>query len=384
MKACTCCGRENAGEAAHCRECGTEFPSTPTVAPAPEPEKPIPAPQFVDLSRLEGAFDFRDGFSRPDWKLIGDAIQSLEGADDRREAWREVALQWLEKLRGELGGSYHLTASCRCALLSALDKLAARRLLDFCETAAAAIREILREVAWESFDGLRVIIAFAEEDDYYQYVSGFCSEGEHPTSIGVHIQRGYPHVALLFETELRSAQTIVHELTHHCLSHLPIPRWLNEGVAQHLQKTIGEAYVPSSSQSASDAYWGMVSGWKPPLLCDDLAERHFGFWNQERIQGFWAGTSFREPGDSVQLSYNLAEILVHFLIEKGGDFLAFIRSAHADDAGQTAAWDCLGCCLGETVGTFLGPGDWRPQRKAIKACLKAAGWEGEESEETKV
>lgn len=358
MKACGYCGRDHDDAAALCHECGTEFPPKPTVVPVPEPEELIPASQFVELSRLEGAFDFQDGFSRPDWKLIGDAIQSLEGADDRREAWREVALQWLEKLRGELGGSYHLTASRRCALLSALDKPAARRLLDFCETAAAAIHETLREVAWESFDGLRVIIAFAEEDDYYQYVSGFCSEGEHPTSGGVHIRRGYPHVALPFETELHSGQTIVHELTHHCLSHLPIPVWLNEGVAQHLQKIIVGAR----------------------LACDDLAERHFGFWNQDRIQGFWAGTSFHEPGDSVELSYNLAEILGHFLIEKEGDFLAFIRSAHADDAGQTAAWDCLGCCLGETVGTFLGPGDWRPQRKAIKACWKAAHWEDEETE----
>ena len=359
MKACSYCGHDNENEATRCRKCGTAFPSTPAAVPVPGPEEPIPAPQFIDLSRLEGVFDFRDGFSRPDWKLIDAAIQSLEGADDRREAWGEVALQWLEKLRGELGGSYHLTVSRRCALLSALDSPAANRLLDYCETATAAIREALRGVAWESFDGPQVIIAFAEEDDYYQYVSGFCSDGEHPTSGGVHIRRGYSHVALPFETELHSGQTIVHELTHHCLTHLPIPVWLNEGVAQHLQKTIVGAR----------------------LVCDDLAERHFGFWNQERIQGFWAGTSFHEPGDSVQLSYNLAEILVHLLIEKGGDFLAFLRFAHANDGGQTASWDCLGCCLGETVGAFLGPGDWRPQRKAIKACWKAAHEEGEKSED---
>ena len=213
-----------------------------------------------------------------------------------------------------------------------------------------------------------MIIAFSEEDDYYQYISGFYPEGEHPTSIGVHIHRGYSHVALLYDTELRAGQTIVHELTHHCLTHLPIPLWLNEGVAQHLQKTIGEAYVPSASQTTTTAYWGMVSGWKPPLVWDELAERHFNFWYPKRVQMFWAGTSFSEPGDSVELSYSLAEILVHLLTQKGGDFLAFIRAAHADDAGQTAALDNLGCCLGEMVGTFLGPGDWRPQRKAIKAC----------------
>ena len=207
---------------------------------------------------------------------------------------------------------------------------------------------------------LAAIIVFAEEDDSYHYASWFDSEGEHAKSVGVQIQRGYPHVALLYEGELHSTETIVHELTHQCLSHLPIPLWLDEGVAQHLQKTIVGARV----------------------VLDDLTERHFGYWNQERIQRFWAGASFHETRDSVELSYNLAVILVHFLIQKDGDFLTFLRSARADDAGQTAAWDCYECCLGEAVGTFLGPGDWRPQRKAIKACWRAAGWGGENSVDT--
>ena len=93
MKACSYCGRDNEAQATHCRECGTEFPSLQIVASTPEPAESFPAPQFVDLSGLEGAFNFQDGFSRPDWKRIGAVIQALEGAEDRRDAWREVVLQ---------------------------------------------------------------------------------------------------------------------------------------------------------------------------------------------------------------------------------------------------------------------------------------------------
>ena len=379
MKACSYCGRDNDDEVVRCRECGTEFPAPASAEPAAEPQAPLPAPKFIDLNRVEGAFDFRDGFSRPDWKRIGKLIQAIEGEEDRREAWREAALQWLEKLRAELGGEYQWSASRTCALLSPLDRLTSERLLAFSEHAVSAIRTTLREIAWESFEGLHVILVFSDGDDYYQYISDYYPDGDNPASIGIELSQGYPHVALHYETELESSQVIIHELTHHCLTHLPIPLWLNEGVAQRFQKTIGEAYVPSSTTLASDAYWTMMTGWKPPLVWDELVDAHIGFWNPERIQRFWAGSSFHEPGDSAQLSYSLAEILVHLLAEKDGDFLAFLRAAQADDAGQTAAWDCLGCCLGETVGTFLGPGDWRPQRKAIKTYWEAVCSEDETS-----
>lgn len=61
-------------------------------------------------------------------------------------------------------------------------------------------------------------------------------------------------------------------------------------------------------------------------------------------------------------------MLLQLLAKEREDFLAFIQAVEYDDAGQSAALDCLGKCLGETVGTFLGPGNWRPQRKAIKEC----------------
>jgi hypothetical protein len=345
MKACGCCGRDNDDELAHCRECGTEFPVLPVQADART------GPRLVDLDRLEGAFDFDEGFSRPDWKVIRPAVESAANPEDRRDVWDDVVEQWLTWLKGELGGGYRLIRSRHFILLADIETEAAHRLLNSAENAMSSIRSSLNGVVWHGLDGSQVLLFFSEEDDYYQYISGFYPGGTHPKSGGIYIFAGYPHIALHFDGEVNAAQTVVHELTHHALNGLVIPLWLNEGMAVVLQKIIGGRTS--------------FSAWQ------ELIDRHHKFWNEAQIQHFWAGTSFHEPGDAVELSYSLAEILVSMLVKDRDAFLAFIRSAQPAGAGQTAALDCLESCLGDAVGTFLGEGNWRPQRKAIKACWEA-------------
>lgn len=353
MKACGYCGRENDDELAHCRECGTEFPAPPVLDDART------GPRLVDLETLEGAFDFHDGFSRPDWKVIWQAVESATNPEDQSDAWADVVGQWLTRLKGELGGGYRLFRSKHFILLADIGTEAAHRLLNSAENALSSIRESLNGVVWRGFDGLQAMIFFSEEDDYYQYISGFYPDGTHPKSGGIHINAGYPHIALHFDGEVNAAQTVIHELTHHALNGLDIPLWLNEGMAVVLQKVIGGRTS--------------FSAWQ------ELTDRHHKFWNEGQIQHFWAGTSFHEPGDAVELSYSLAEILVSLLVKDREAFLAFVRSAQLADAGQTAALDCLDICLGDAMATFLGEGNWRPQRKAIKAC-----WEAERAATKKI
>ena len=109
------------------------------------------------------------------------------------------------------------------------------------------------------------------------------------------------------------------------------------------------------------------------LLDVDMVERHRGFWSEANIQTFWAGKSFGIPGDSNQLSYDLGQILASLLAEKGADFIDFIKHADRRDGGQDAAVTILNVDLGEVLGGFLGPGKWRPQRKAIAECWKREG-----------
>jgi hypothetical protein len=126
---------------------------------------------------------------------------------------------------------------------------------------------------------------------------------------------------------------------------------LNEGLAILFERAVGDSHRP--------------------LMDHELRERHLAFWNPENIQKFWSGVSFREPGDSNELSYNLAEVIINLLLtQQRAEFGGFVKEARWDDAGQTAALDYMGIDLGAVMGTFLGEGNWRPQRKAMNECWK--------------
>jgi hypothetical protein len=345
MKVCDYCGRVNEDEFAICRECGTEFPQDHEPAIELKGKSVLDAP-VLNLDDLAGAFSFEEGFSRPEWKVIGKTIKDRWNGQDL--PWDHAILQWTKKLATELGGKYDVSRMGRCVMVSDLESEIDQRLLRSAESAITKIGEALPGIAWKNFIGLHVILVFGEDDDYYQYLSWFYPDGEHPASSGVHIHKGYSHIACLYSRETSVAHTIRHELVHHSISHLRVPRWLHEGLAITTERVLGSQRVQ--------------------MLSDDLPERHHRFWNESLIQKFWAGTSFGEPGESVELSYSLAEVLLQLLAKEREDFLAFIEAVDYDDAGQTAALDCLGKCLGETLGTFLGRGNWRPQRKAIKEC----------------
>ncbi len=112
------------------------------------------------------------------------------------------------------------------------------------------------------------------------------------------------------------------------------------------------------------------------LLDREMAAEHHAHWNEQNIQGFWAGTSFYGPDEGNKLSYNLGEILVELLSGNWEDFLNFVQNADWNDAGQDAALKCLDRCLGETLAGFLGPGQWRPNRRKI-----AELWERQRQEQ---
>jgi len=337
--------------------------------PQPIAAEIIPERCFVDLNKVPSAFDFVDGFSRPDWVVIREAIDKSVTGVDHPAAWGEVLLQWAQRLRQDLGGEYAVCQSSEFVLLSPLSREVAHRLLDFAEQAVSEIREHLRGLAWRNRVSKAVVLLFADLDDYYGYLSYFFTEGGSiPQSLGVYLHQGYPHIVMTHGSDIESAQTLTHELTHNCLGHLPIPLWLNEGVAMRLQRGIAGVYAPRAGEGELTHFWASAVNWQPPLMWHEMAAEHHTVWNGQSIQAFWAGTSFRAGDKTTALSYNLAEVLVHLLAENRDSFLEFLSRAHYDDAGQTAALDCLGTSLGDAVGTFLGPGDWRPVRKAIVEC----------------
>jgi len=59
-----------------------------------------------------------------------------------------------------------------------------------------------------------------------------------------------------------------------------------------------------------------------------------------------------------------------------------VKNADWRDGGQDAALACLDVNLSDIAGGFLGPGNWRPQRKTITdLCAKAESKESAETSE---
>lgn len=98
--------------------------------------------------------------------------------------------------------------------------------------------------------------------------------------------------------------TIAHELTHYLLQHLPIPAWLNEGIAVNTEHRLS----PPG---------------RPLYTPDEMHEKHLAFWDETTIQEFWSGKSWRRPDEGNSLSYDLA---VHFVAMSSRDFAAFLAS----------------------------------------------------------
>jgi hypothetical protein len=355
MKACSYCGRKNEPAAVACFECGTGFPVAPTEEsltkdrfqsavepsgfPTPKvaPRITTPIPEIVELDM---GFELVDGFSRPNWKAIDRFIKERVKTEDLSAAWEFAAQKWLEQLVQDLGGDSCLYNSAHFFCVSDLDPATAQTLLTYAESVLAVIRTNLRTAAWTGYYGRHVLLIFADQDDYYAYISYFCREGMHPLSGGVFLARGYAHVALPFGDPRSAEHIIVHELVHNLLAHLSLPGWLNEGLAVVIDRTIQR---------------------RPFLLDRDLVNQHVQYWTEKEIQSFWAGAAFSVAGDSNELSYSLAEILVTLLSEKGPAFIEFVKHADWRDAGQDAAINFLRTDLGDIVGGFFGPGAWRPQ-----------------------
>jgi len=311
---------------------------------------------LISLGQIEGAFDYEEGFSRPNWRVIANVIEQTISSEDLPDAWAEAALEWAQQVQRDLGGEYHVRWSKEFILVSALEAAAADQFLAFAQATLEHINATLKDAAWRAGHGKHVILLFADEDDYYQYVSYFHRDGIHPTSGGCLIHKDYVHIAMPYHDGSSIRRVLVHELVHNSVVHLRLPLWLNEGLAVVLDRA--------------------AAVWRQTILDHELRDRHLAYWNAGNIQKFWSGVSFGEPGDSNELSYSLAEILVNLLLGESNEFVAFLKQAHWEDAGQTAALDVLGADLGQTAATFLGDGNWRPNRKAMVACWESQRGEG--------
>lgn len=135
---------------------------------------------------------------------------------------------------------------------------------------------------------------------------------------------------------------------HALVSHLPLPLWLNEGLAVTLEEMV-------------------VTG-HPPHPAPDSLKEHLKFWDEERIQEFWSGESFTRSDEGHGLSYALGQLLTSNFGHDYHRFRQFALAANWNDAGEAAAQQVLGISLGDVLASFLGNGNWAPQPERWKGA----------------
>lgn len=275
------------------------------------------------------------GFPIADWDTIRSWVGSIETEALHGKAWTMAEHAWLQHLQAALGERYSLVHSDTAILLSPLEKKAASATLEYMNRTLQRVSKVLDGIAEVPPWGRDILIVFESEDQYYDYVSHYYPDsGEFAFSSGMFISAGCSHFVTV-QSDLRTVEPVIaHEMTHACLSHLPIPLWLNEGLAVNTEQRL--AGKPSSHYSARE-----------------MREQHLAFWGTNEIQEFWSGKSFSRTDDGNMLSYDLARILVEGLAKDWAAFRQFVLAARWQDAGAAAAQLHLGSTLGKCVSSLL-------------------------------
>jgi hypothetical protein len=278
-----------------------------------------------------------------DWDAAHRWLAPAANEDERARSWGELEQAWLLHLRDALGAAYGLRQQDDVLLLSALPARQAGLLIDFVQRSRARVLQLLDGLGETPSWGFEILIVFDDEDSYYAYTSGYFPDaGEFGLSSGMHINAGCSHFVTT-RAELQSIEpVVVHELTHACLGHLPIPAWLNEGLAVNTERRLSPM----------------------PGLRRPTRSQHQAYWTPARLQDFWCGRSFLSPDEGQELSYDLACLLVEGFAAGGSPrFREFALAAKGEDAGLQAAHEHLGVELGAAMASLLDRDDaasWAP------------------------
>ncbi len=287
-------------------------------------------PDFPVASHLS----HHNGFPFLDWAAAQTWVSGLGDHAVQASAWSRCELAWLEHLQASLGPAYQLRQEGGAVLLSTLEPHVARAMLGYMGKTLQRIVRLLDGVAQAPEWGKDLLIVFDDEDTYYRYVSHYYPDaGEFAGSSGMYINAGCGHFVTA-KADMRLIEPIIaHELTHSCVSHLPMPAWLNEGLAVNTEHRLSPP--------------------GPALLTpQQMHDKHLGFWGAAEIQEFWSGKSFLRNDDGNMLSYDLARIVVAQLSSDWGRFRSFVLAADLADAGAAAA-EHLGMALGAVVCALL-------------------------------
>lgn len=174
-----------------------------------------------------------------DWAAVDAWLREAIPDDKQAVAWGDCERAWLLHFRASLGETFYLHEGPTAVVVSSLSEPEVRAMLQYMERTLKRVAAVLEGIAVPPPWGKDLLIAFDDQQQYYDYVSYYYPEsGEFAFSGGMHINAGCSHYVTL-KSDLRSMETVLaHEMTHGCLSHLPIPMWLNEGLAVNTEQRL--------------------------------------------------------------------------------------------------------------------------------------------------
>ena len=282
-----------------------------------------------------------DGLPRPNWSEISEQVFGSP-EETWGPQWHDWSQRWLEILLKHLPDGYRIVETDNFLLVTAQEDRYTDLLSQFLERTLKSIVTNLNGIAADDGYGKHIVLMFDDQELYYRYNLYFYpEEGEFVLSSGVYLNDGYGHFVFPYVELSEAEATAAHELTHACLSHLPIPLWLNEGFAVTMEDDL--------------------CGSAPLRMDDERLGEHHAFWNAETIQEFWSGLSFGRTDEGNELSYELARYCLRALAYEYDVFSAFANSANYEDGGEAAAHEHFGGSLGGVIQQFFGEGDWHPQ-----------------------
>jgi hypothetical protein len=316
-------------------------------------------PQWINVDGVE-PFDIvpylhgHEGLPIPDWKAIDRWVDALP-ASQKGIAWHQCVRAWLLHMRDALGDPNILIQSKRALAVAPLEVRTAASIARYMEGALKQVLDTLPNVAAAEDNWQPILIVFADQQRYYDYVShAYPEHGEYGLSGGMFLSVGPGHFVTFLDELHGMEKVIAHEMTHACLAHLDIPLWLNEGLAVNTEYRITG---PTPAEAG-------------PL---EMHAKHLAFWNPELIQEFWNGLAFQRSDEGMMLAYNLATILVRNMAQDWKSFAEFANAASREDAGDRAARQYLHLDLGACVAAMFdaqSPADWAPRMEAMKVVAR--------------
>lgn len=297
-------------------------------------ESPESVSDGAHTFNLQPHLHWHEGLPHLDWTAVRAWVASLPDASRHDIAWSACESAWLEHLARALGQGFEVYSAEQTQLLVHGDAGEAKALLRSIVGTRHDVLKVLAGLARDKGWGHHIVVLFDDLDSYYRYVSHFYPDaGEFGLSSGMFINAGCGHFVAV-KAALQALQPVVaHETTHAMLSHLPLPAWLNEGLAVNTEQRLFPARSNTTPQQ--------------------MHLRHMRFWGADEVQAFWSGQSFLRSDEGNELSYDLARIVVAQFSKDWPAFMAFANAATLDDAGAAAAQEHLDIDLGAAMAALL-------------------------------